>query len=77
MLACPVCHAEGSKDEQVDEVFRIDGQYVLVGGIPAEVCVRCGEQAFRKETVERVRTMVHGEAKARKTVPMRVFDFLS
>ena len=77
MLGCPVCHAEESKEEQVDEVFRVDGQYVLVGGIPSEVCVRCAEQAFSKETVEKVRSMVHGEAEASKSVSMRVFDYLS
>ena len=77
MSACPVCHAEESqsREERVDEVFRIDGQYVLVGGIPAVVCVRCGEQAFSRETTERVRAMVHGEAKATKSVSMQVFDF--
>ena len=75
MSACPVCHAEESREERVDEVFRIDGQYVLVGGIPAVVCVRCGEQAFSRETTERVRAMVHGEAKADKSVSMQVFDF--
>ena len=75
MPACPVCHAEESREERVDEVFRIDGQYVLVGGIPAVVCVQCGEQAFSRETTERVRAMVHGEAKAAKSVSMQVFDF--
>ena len=58
MPACPVCHAEESREERVDEGFHIDGQYVLVGGIPAVVCVRCGEQAFSRETTERVRAMV-------------------
>ena len=75
MPACPVCHAEESREERVDEVFRIDGQYVLVGGVPAVVCVRCGEQTFSRETTERVRAMVHGEAKAAKGVSMQVFDF--
>ena len=77
MLVCPVCHAEESQEERVDEVFRIDRRYVLVGGIPAAVCVRCGEQAFSRETVEKVRAMVHGEAKATRSVPMQVFDFVS
>ena len=66
MPVCPVCHAEESRKERVDDVFRIDGQYVLVGGIPAAVCIRCGEQAFSRETIEKVRTMIHGEAKAAK-----------
>jgi len=75
MSACPVCRAGESREERVDEVFRIDGQYVLVGGIPVVVCVRCGEQAFSRETTERVRAMVHGEAKATESVSMQVFDF--
>ena len=77
MPVCPVCHAEESREERVDEVFRIDGQCVLVGGIPAVVCARCGEQAFSGETVEKVRSIVHGEAKATKPVSMQVFDFVS
>lgn len=77
MSACQLCHAEESRQERVDEVFRIDGQYVLVGGIPAVVCIRCGEQAFSRETTEKVRAMIHGEAKATKSVPMQVFDFAS
>ena len=77
MPVCPVCHAEESREERVDEVFRIDGQCVLVGGIPAAVCARCGEQAFSRETVEKVRSIVHGEAKATKPVSMQVFDFVS
>ena len=67
MSVCPVCHADESREERVDEVFRIDGQCVLVGDIPAEVCVRCGEQAFSRKTVEKVRTMVRGESKAVKS----------
>jgi YgiT-type zinc finger domain-containing protein len=77
MPVCPVCHAEESREERVDEVFRIDGEYVLVGGIPAIICARCGEQAFSRETVDKIRTMVHGEAKATKSVSMQVFDFAS
>ena len=46
MSTCAVCHAEENREAPVDEVFRVDGQYVLVGGIPAVVCDRCGEQTF-------------------------------
>ena len=58
MPVCPVCHAEESREERVDEVFRIDGEYVLVGGIPAMVCARCGEQAFSRETVGKGKGML-------------------
>ena len=77
MFTCAVCNAKESRAEVVDEVLRINGQYALVGGIPAEVCVQCREQAFSRETTEKVRLMVHGEAKTTTSVPMQVFAFAS
>ena len=75
MVVCPVCSANESREELVDEVFCIEGQYVLVGGIPAEVCVRCGEQSFSRETAERVRMLVRDEADVEAEVLMRVYEF--
>ena len=75
MSTCAVCHAEENREALVDEVFRVDGQYVLVGGIPAVVCGRCGEQTFSRETAEKVRRMVHGKAKATTSIPLPVFRF--
>ena len=77
MFQCPVCHAEESRGELVDEVFHIGAEYVLVGSIPATVCVRCGEQSFSRETAERVRLMVNGDAPAARFIPMRALDFAS
>lgn len=76
-FVCVICHANECREELVEEVFRVDGKYVLVGSIPAVVCSRCGEQSFSRETTEKIRRMVHGQAKARKSVPMKVFDFVS
>lgn len=58
MSTCAVCHVEKNREALVDEGFRVDGQYVLVGGIPAVVCGRCGEQTFSRETAEKVRLMI-------------------
>ncbi len=77
MSQCPVCHAEESREERVDEVFHVGGEYVLVGSIPAVVCVRCGEQSFSRETAERVRLMVDGDAPTARIIPMRALDFAS
>ena len=76
-MICGICQAAEGREELVEEVFRIDGKYVLVGSIPAVVCGRCGEQSFSRETTEKIRRMVHGQAPARKSVPMKVFDFVS
>ncbi len=75
MFTCAACHAEDGREEYVDEVFRVGGQYVLVGGIPALVCARCGEQSFSRETAEKVRLLAHGGTEASGSIPMKVFDF--
>ena len=77
MTTCPVCHSEENHHELVDEVFQVDGQYVLIGGVPAIVCSRCGEQAFSRKTVERARLIAHSETKPAEMVSMRVFEFAS
>ena len=74
---CAVCYGHESRTELVEEVCRVDGRRVLVGGIPASVCVRCGEQTFNREITEKVRLMVHGEGEAKASVPMQVYDFAS
>ena len=77
MSECSVCNAQEIQQESVDEVFHVGGRWVLVGGIPASVCGRCGEQSFSRETAEKVRLMVNGDAKAKTLVSMQVYDFAS
>ena len=64
MFTCIVCNAGESLNESVEEVFKVDGRYVLVDGVPSTVCRRCGERSFSRETTEKVRQLVHGQAKA-------------
>ena len=59
----------------VDEVFEIDGEYVLAVGNPAEVCTSCGERSFSIETAEVVRKAVNGEPDPARSIKMRVFEF--
>ena len=75
LIACNVCNAKEGRMETVEEVFRVDGRYVLVGGVPSTVCQRCGERSFTRDTTEKVRLMVHGRAAATKSVPMQVYEF--
>jgi len=75
MFRCHVCNSTEAHEELVSEVFQIDGQPVLVERIPATVCTRCGEAVFSRETTERIRRMVHGEAQPLKSVQMNVFAF--
>ena len=61
MFCCHVCGAMEARQVLVDEVFMIDGKHVLVEGILANVCTRCGEATFSRRTTERIRRMVPGK----------------
>ena len=73
MFKCHVCGNTTAKSDFVSEVFTIDGRRVLVEHIPAQVCERCGEATFSRETTERVRRLIHEEGQPSKTVPLDVF----
>ena len=75
MFQCHVCGSNAAHDELVDEVFHIDKRTVLVEKIPAQVCDRCGEPTFSRDTTEKIRRMVHGEARPVRTVRMEVFAY--
>ncbi len=74
-FACSVCGSEDCRAEFVEEVFKVDGRYVLVGGVPSTACSRCGERSFSRETVERIRLLVHGQSPAVKSVTMHVYEY--
>jgi YgiT-type zinc finger domain-containing protein len=75
MFRCQVCGGTEARSEAVSEVFLIDGTPVLVEGIPAIVCARCGDATFSRATTERVRRMVHGETRPVRSVRADVFAY--
>ena len=75
MFRCHVCGSTEANQERVSEVFVVDGKRVLVEDIPATVCMRCGEAIFSRETTERIRRMVHGEARPARAEVMDVFAY--
>ncbi|MFZ5908786.1 MAG: YgiT-type zinc finger protein [Chloroflexota bacterium] len=75
MFKCHVCGSTESRADLVSEIFRIDGKPVLVENIPAQVCVRCGEEVFSRETTEKVRLLVHENKRPIKSVQMDVFAY--
>ena len=72
---CHVCGSTEAREELVSEIFQIDGKPILVENIPAQVCTRCGEEIFGRETTEKVRLLVHSKKKPIKSVQMDVFAY--
>ena len=75
LFQCHVCGSKEARQEAVNEVFEVDGRRVLVEDIPTRVCSRCGEPTFSRETAERIRRMVHGEARPVRSEVVEVFEY--
>ena len=73
---CDVCYSRLARVETLDKVLRIDGEFVMVYGIPAEVCVDCGEEMLADDHIERVRAALQGDGqKTAKRVSLDAYDF--
>lgn len=72
---CHVCGSEQMQVELVNEVFLIDGRFILVENIPAKMCAHCGEATFSRETTEKIRRLVHGKAEPVKSIQVDVFAY--
>jgi HTH-type transcriptional regulator / antitoxin MqsA len=75
MSKCEICGGRAFRQEEVEEVFHIDGRYVLVEHIPATVCVQCGEKTFDAATAEDIRKMLSEGRHASRKVEMDVFAY--
>lgn len=75
MSVCNVCGSHDSRIDTVSEVFDINGRRVLVENIPVRICLQCGEMSFDRETTEKVRQMVQGDAQPVGVVELEVFEF--
>ncbi|MCI0668603.1 MAG: YgiT-type zinc finger protein [Methylococcaceae bacterium] len=75
MSKCEVCGGREFRCNEVEEVFHVDGRYVLVEHIPATVCVQCGEKTFDAATAESIRQMLHDRRRPTRSVAMEVLAF--
>jgi HTH-type transcriptional regulator/antitoxin MqsA len=75
VASCYICSSTHVTEKLVNEIFEVNGQYVLVENIPAKVCSQCGEVTFSGETSEKVRLIVHGNQKPSKSLQVDVFAY--
>jgi HTH-type transcriptional regulator / antitoxin MqsA len=75
MFHCHVCGSSDAHEERVSEVFQINGKPVLVENIPAQVCDRCDEPTFSRETTEKIRQLLHESHLPARSIQVEVFAF--
>jgi HTH-type transcriptional regulator / antitoxin MqsA len=75
MFKCHLCSSTKSYNDQVSEVFQIDGKFHLVENIPTTVCYHCGEISLSRTTTEHIRTMLHSNSPPIKAISMDVYAY--
>ncbi|MEW6238320.1 MAG: YgiT-type zinc finger protein [Candidatus Omnitrophota bacterium] len=76
MFQCHICGSTEYRDGTAQEILMIEGHPILVENIPAIICVRCGESIFSRETTEKIRQMIHGNAQPVKSMTMNVYEYV-
>ena len=72
-MQCLVCKTE-TVNRLVTYSQVYNGQLLAVENVPADVCPRCGEQYFAKETVDKIQKVIYsGDATKKLEIP--VFDY--
>lgn len=75
MNKCDVCGHTSFHTKRTEEVFHIEENLVMVEGIPARVCDRCGDATFDRDTTESIRRMLHGQKRATRHVNVDVYAY--
>jgi HTH-type transcriptional regulator/antitoxin MqsA len=74
MFKCYFCGGKSARPELVSEVFILEqGRRALVEGIPALVCVHCGEATFSRETTEWIRRLLDDAGRVAGAPPAQEF----
>jgi YgiT-type zinc finger domain-containing protein len=75
MNKCHVCGSQEIREKLVKETFEVEGKMVMIEGIPAQVCQRCGEVTFSSEVAENIRLIIKGNKQPTKSIQVDVFAF--
>lgn len=73
-MACDRCGAVVSAT-MVTYPLELEGRWVLVEGVPARVCVQCGERLFAPDTVDKLQQIARGVMEPQRIEETPVFDF--
>jgi YgiT-type zinc finger domain-containing protein len=72
-MRCSICQIKTVKRLIMHSQVH-SGRLLAVENVPADVCPRCGEQYFAKETADKIQKVIYsGDATKRLEIP--VFDY--
>ena len=71
----PLLRSENLVEKNVKYTLEVEGKLYVVENVPARVDVETGEQFFSPSTVERLQSIIRGQAKPIRVMETPVFDY--
>jgi HTH-type transcriptional regulator / antitoxin MqsA len=68
---CHVC-GEQMVEDQINQDFWIKGKLIVIEGVPAGVCPRCGEKVVRAGVGRQIADLIQNSKRLRKARTMKV-----
>ncbi len=68
---CHIC-GERMKERRVKQEFWIRGKLLVIEGVPAGVCPRCGERVVKAEVGRAISALIENSKRRRRARTMRV-----
>ncbi len=75
-IQCHNCGNEKFTEQNVEQVFNIDGKIYLLKNIPAMVCSRCEEAYFLPSTQRAVMDMINNNRNVISKIEADVMEFI-
>jgi HTH-type transcriptional regulator / antitoxin MqsA len=73
---CHNCGNEKFVEQNVEEVFNIDGKIYLLKNIPAMVCTRCDEKYFLPATQKTVLDIIYNNRNVVSKIEAEVMEYI-
>ncbi|CAN2048873.1 YgiT-type zinc finger protein [Candidatus Magnetomoraceae bacterium gMMP-1] len=54
MKICHFCGNKNFKNNNVEYIYKHDGKFLLVNGVPCIQCEYCGEQYFKADVLKKI-----------------------
>jgi HTH-type transcriptional regulator / antitoxin MqsA len=68
---CPLC-GKHMVEREISQQFWIEGKLIVVEGVPAGVCLRCGEKVVKAEVGQRLAILLQSPSRTSKARMMSV-----
>ncbi len=57
-MNCFMCKGE-TREKKVNYLVDLENTIIIIKGVPAKVCIKCGEQYFDDETTQNIEKIVN------------------